>query len=143
MAKTKRTLIWRDRKRTFLGLPLSFTKYSLSSDRLFIESGFLNVKEDEVRLYRIMDVSLKMTFDQRLLGIGTIHCCSADKTMGDFDIKLVKNPRRVKELLSEAIEKERIAKRVMNRENMEHNDDDFDDESELFDEFHDHDDDHN
>ena len=77
-------LIWYDRKRTFLGLPWSFTKYSLTEDRLFIESGFLNTNEDEVRLYRIMDVSLKRSLGQRLFGLGTIHCCSADKTMMDY-----------------------------------------------------------
>ena len=51
--------LWHDKKRTLFGLPLSFTKYSLSEERLFIEKGFLNKQEDEVRLYRIMDISLK------------------------------------------------------------------------------------
>ena len=113
-------LIWYDRKRTFLGLPWSFTKYSLTEDRLFIESGFLNTNEDEVRLYRIMDVSLKRSLGQRLFGLGTIHCCSADKTMMDFDINSIKQPKKVKEMLSEAVEKERQAKRVANREHMLH-----------------------
>ena len=49
-------IIWSDRKR-HLGLPISFTKYSLSEDRLFIKTGFLNLREDEVRLYRILDDS--------------------------------------------------------------------------------------
>ena len=40
--------LWKDRKR-FLGMPLSFTRYRLSVDRLFCETGFLNVKSDEVR----------------------------------------------------------------------------------------------
>ena len=30
--------LWKDRKRYF-GLPLSFTRYSLSEDRLFCEKG--------------------------------------------------------------------------------------------------------
>ena len=42
--------IWKDRKRTFLGLPWSFTKYKLTEDRLFIETGFFNSIENEVRL---------------------------------------------------------------------------------------------
>ena len=46
--------LWKDRKR-HLGLPLSFTRYSLSEDRLFCEKGFLNLKSDEVLLYRVMD----------------------------------------------------------------------------------------
>ena len=31
-------IIWKDRKR-FLGLPLSFTRYSMSEDRLFLSVG--------------------------------------------------------------------------------------------------------
>ncbi len=120
--------IWQDKKRTLFGLPLSFTKYSLTEDRFFVEKGFLSKKEDEVRLYRIMDVSLTRTIGQRMFGVGTIHCCSADKSMGDFDIVSVKNSRDVKEMLSEMIEKERMAKRVSNREYMTHDNDDFDDE---------------
>ncbi|MCQ2510316.1 MAG: PH domain-containing protein [Lachnospiraceae bacterium] len=120
--------VWEDKKRTLFGLPLSFTKYSLTEERFFVEKGFFNKKEDEVRLYRIMDVSLTRTMGQRMFGVGTIHCCSADKTMGDFDIVSVKNPKDVKEMLSEMIEKERMAKRVANREYMTHDHDDFDDE---------------
>lgn len=121
--------LWNDRKRTLFGLPLSFTKYMLTEDRLFIEEGFLNKKEDEVRLYRIMDLSLKRSFGQRIFGVGTIHCCSADKSMGDFDIISVKHPREVKEQLSELVEAQRDAKRVTNREYMNDDDhDDFDDD---------------
>lgn len=110
--------VWSDRKRTILGLPLSFTKYMLTEERLFIEQGFLNKNEDEVRLYRIMDVSLTRSFGQRIFNLGTIHCCSADKSMGDFDIKSIKNPKDIKEQLSDLIEKQRDAKRVTNREYM-------------------------
>ena len=123
--------LWSDRKRTLFGLPLSFTKYSLNDERLFIEQGFLSKKEDEVRLYRIMDVSLSRSFGQRLFGVGTIHCCSADKSMKDFDIQSIKHPKEVKEQLSELVEKQRDAKRVTNREFMsEHHDmdDDYDDD---------------
>ena len=35
-------LVWKDRKRTFLGLPLSFTVYSLDGERLFIKTGVLS-----------------------------------------------------------------------------------------------------
>lgn len=118
--------LWSDRKRTLFGLPLSFTKYSMSEERLFIEKGFLNKNEDEVRLYRIMDVSLTRSFGQRIFGVGTIHCCSADKTLGDFDILSVKKPKEVKELLSEKIEAQRDAKRVTNREYMSEDNDEGD-----------------
>ena len=112
-------ILWKDRKRTlFFGLPWSFTRYSASEDRIFISKGFLNVKDDEVRLYRIMDLSLSRSFAQRLAGIGTIKVCSGDKTLGDFEIKNIKNPVKTKEFISELVERQRDLKRVVNRENM-------------------------
>lgn len=120
-------IVWKDRKRTLFGLPWSFTKYSLSDDRLFISTGFLSTKEDEVRLYRIMDISLKRTLGQRIFGLGTIKCCSADKTLGDFEIKNIKKSKDVKELLSELVENERNRKKVTSREFIDHEDSEFDD----------------
>jgi len=121
-------IIWSDRKRTIFGLPLSFTKYSLDKERLFIEQGFLNKREDEVRLYRITDVSISRTLGQRIFGVGTIHCCSADKTLGDFDIKNIKKSRDVKEMLSNMVDDVRDRKRVSSREffDDDHDHDDFD-----------------
>lgn len=120
-------IIWKDRKRIFFGLPWTFTKYSLSEDRLFISTGFFSVKEDEVRLYRIMDVSLERKLWQRMCGLGTIKCCSADKTMGDFEIKNIKKSREVKEMLSNMVENERTKKKVSSREFMDHERDELDD----------------
>lgn len=120
-------IIWKDRKRIFFGLPWTFTKYSLSEERLFISTGFFSVKEDEVRLYRIMDVSLERKLWQRMCGLGTIKCCSADKTMGDFEIKNIKKSREVKEMLSNMVEDERTKKKVSSREFMDHERDEFDD----------------
>ena len=111
--------LWSDRKRVlFFGLPLSFTTYRLTSNRLFINSGFLTQNQDEVRLYRITDVSLSRTLMQRIFGLSTIHCNSSDKTLGNFDIINVKDGENVKELLSQSVEEERMARRVYTRENM-------------------------
>ena len=124
-------IIWKDRKRIFFGLPWTFTKYSLSEDRLFISTGFFSVKEDEVRLYRIMDVSLERKLWQRMCGLGTIKCCSADKTMGDFEIKNIKKSREVKEMLSNMVEDERTKKKVSSREFMDNERDELEDYNEY------------
>lgn len=126
-------MLWNDRKRTFLGLPWSFTKYSLDEERLYIERGLFTTTSDEVRLYRIMDISLRRSFGQKMFGLGDILVHSSDKTLGDFVIKSIKRPKEVKELLSNNIEIQRDKKRVVNREMMTdmHDfdmDDDFDDD---------------
>lgn len=112
-------LLWSDRKRTLFGLPLSFTIYELEEERLFIRTGFLKIREDEIRLYRILDLTFEQSLGQRIFGVGTIHCCSSDATMKDFDIRSVKNAREVRELLSRKVEEQRQARRVLQREEME------------------------
>ncbi len=105
---TQEEVIWQDRKRwTFLGLPLYFTKYSLTKNRLFISSGLLTSIYDEVRLYRITDVSVKRTLLQKIFGLGSIFCKSSDKTLGDFEIKNIKKVLEVNKQLSELVEEER------------------------------------
>ena len=112
-------LIWSDRKRTIFGLPWSFTRYFLYENKLIIDTGFFSRKEEEIRLYRIMDITLKRTLEERLFGLGTIHCCSGDKTTPEFDIKRIKLSREVKERLSDMVESERQRRRVGTREFMD------------------------
>ena len=111
-------VVWQDRKRIAFGLPWTFTKYILTKEKLLIQTGILNTKEEEVRLYRIMDMTLRRSLFQRLFGLGTIHCCSADKSTPEFDIKWVPRSAEVKETLSGLVEAERMAKRVSGREFM-------------------------
>ena len=118
MADTNTDILWKDKKRGFLGLPLSFTKYSLTKERLFIETGFLNSVENEVRLYRILDVQMTRTLGQKMFGLGSINVHSSDASQKDFTIKNIKKQKYVKELLSELVEKQRDEKRVVNRELM-------------------------
>ena len=65
-----------------------------------------------------MDVQLDRTLGQKIFGVGTIHVKSGDKILKDFDIKSIKNSREIKEMLSELVEKNRVEKRVVNREMM-------------------------
>ena len=110
-------ILWHDRKRHF-GLPISFTKYSMSEDRLFVETGFFNLEQNEVRLYRILDLQLKRSLGQRIFGVGSIIVSSSDKSLGTFEIRNVKHSANVKEMLSVQVEQQREAKRVYTRENM-------------------------
>lgn len=110
--------LWHDRKRNVFGLPWTFTVYETSPDILYITTGFLSRRDDEIRLYRISDITLTESLWQRILHTGTIHCDSSDKTMQNFDIINIKNPREVKEMLSDMVEESRRRNHVYARENM-------------------------
>ena len=103
--------IWKDRKRHF-GLPLSFTRYALSEDRLFLSEGFLNIKDDEVLLYRVRDIDTSRNLWQRLFGVGTVVVMSSDKSMPNLVLKSIKDPVTVKELIHEQVEEMKIRRRV-------------------------------
>ena len=127
------TYVWKDRKRIIFGLPWSFTRYRLLEEKLIIDTGFLSRNEDEIRLYRIVDLTLKRSLWERLFGLGTIHCCSGDKTSPEFDILHIKNSKQVKELLSDMVERVRMERRVGVREFMGADDEalDFDESDDL------------
>lgn len=130
MAFSGSQYFWTDRKR-FLGMPLSFTRYALSDDRLFLSVGFLSVNDEEVLLYRVRDISVKRTIWQRLFGVGTITVSSSDKTTPTVILKNIKDPMAVKELLHENVEETKIKRRVRFGELMTDADDDgIDDDTE-------------
>ena len=103
--------IWKDRKRYF-GMPLSFTRYALSEDRLFVSVGFLNIKDDEILLYRVRDIDTSRNLWQRLFGVGTVVVMSSDKSMPNLVLKNIKNPVDIKELIHEQVEEMKIRRRV-------------------------------
>lgn len=103
--------IWKDRKRV-LGMPLSFTRYALSEDRLFLSVGFLSVRDEEILLYRIRDISLTRNLWQRIFGVGSITVRSSDKSTPQLILKNVKRPLDVKELMHKSVEECKIRRRM-------------------------------
>lgn len=103
--------VWKDRKR-FLGMPLSFTRYALSEDRLFLSVGFFSVRDEEILLYRVRDISVKRTLWQRIFGVGTVTVRSSDKSTPEVFLKNIKKPLDFKELLHGNVEECKIRRRL-------------------------------
>ena len=82
MAKTDRLseyvkeepILWHDRRR-YLGLPISFTRYSFDSNKFYLKRGLFNTTSDEVLLYRVLDIRLK-----RSIRMGLNLCKKIDVT---------------------------------------------------------------
>lgn len=103
--------IWEDRKRIF-GLKLSFTKYMLTKERLFLETGFFNLKEDEVLLYRVRDLKMTRSLFQRILRLGTVEVISTDDSLPSLKLENIAKPKAVKELLHQLVESEKGLKGI-------------------------------
>ena len=102
---------WSDRSRIF-GLPITFTKYSMSDDRIFCEKGLLNMKFEEILLYRVRDISMKITLGQRIFGVGSILLQSSDKPAPVREIKTVKHPSRVTEMIHQQVDQVKEQRRM-------------------------------
>lgn len=126
MAFKGEAFIWKDRKR-FLGLPLSFTRYGLSDDRLFLSVGFLSIKDEELLLYRVRDITVERKLGQRLFGVGSVTLTSSDKSNPTLVLKNIKDPLTVKELIHTQVEELKDRRRVRYSEIASYNDD-MDDE---------------
>lgn len=103
--------IWKDRRRR-LGLPLSFTRYAISEDRLFLSVGFFSIRDEEILLYRVRDIALQRSLWQRIFGVGTLTVTSSDKTTPTLILKNIKDPISVKELLHNQVEETKLRRRV-------------------------------
>ncbi|NLD58479.1 MAG: PH domain-containing protein [Clostridiales bacterium] len=120
--------IWKDRKR-ILGMPISFTVYSLSEDRLFVKTGLFNLRTEEILLYRIRDIGTRRTLGQRLFGVGSVQVCSSDHTRPELEVKNIRGAERVKELIHEHVEAMKLQRRMKVTEFLG----DDDDHPDLFD----------
>lgn len=107
MAKPIPGQVWTDKKRTFLGLPWSFTRYILTEKKLITRKGFFNITEDEVELYRILDKSLRLPFGQRMFGCGTVILNCKDVDTPVKEIKSIKRPREFMETLEKYVDAQR------------------------------------
>ena len=101
----KEETLWFDRKRvTIFALPWSFTKYTLTETKLLVEEGFFTKREEEVKLYRVADISYSQTFWERIGKTGSLVITSNDATMPRLVLKHIKNAKTIKEVISKTID---------------------------------------
>lgn len=103
-------------KKCILGLPISFTTYILTDDKLVESINFLTFRENELRLYRIKDIELVRTLWQKILKTGDIKTYTSDRTSsennGVFILKNIKNSKAVKDMLSDLVEKQVVSHHI-------------------------------
>ncbi len=104
-----------ERKRwLFLGLPFTFTKYTVEEEMLTINRGFLKTSEDACYMYKILDIKLEKTLLERIFGLGTIICYTGDVTDKVLRIEHVKNSKEIKDFIIRQSEEMRRKRRTLN-----------------------------
>jgi uncharacterized membrane protein YdbT with pleckstrin-like domain len=97
---------------------LNGISYVITNERLFVKSGLISKKEEELELYRVKDVKVTQSLRERAQKIGQIEIISTDKTTPNISLKNVKNPFEVKEILRNAIRESKKENNVAYREDI-------------------------
>lgn len=108
-------IVWKDRKR-ILGMPISFTKYYIKNNRLFRSAGLFSNQEDEIMLYKIMDLRVNISFLDRIFRVGTVTIYSRDESNREMKLLKIKHPKKVRDMLSEKVESLKKNMKIQGRE---------------------------
>ncbi|MGN0342019.1 MAG: PH domain-containing protein [Roseburia sp.] len=104
-----------ERKRwPFLGLPWTFTKYTITPSTVTVDQGLLKTVEDDCYMYKIQDVRLTTSFIERIFKLGTILCYTGDVTNKELVLSHIKHAKEIKNYLLKASEAARIRRRTLN-----------------------------
>ena len=108
-----------ERKRwVFLGLPFTFTKYTIKDDVITISAGLLKTVENDCYMYKVQDVELSVSLWERIFKMGTVICYTGDTTNPKLCIEHVRNAKAIKDFILEASEEARMKRRTMNTLNI-------------------------
>lgn len=102
----------------FLGLPWTFTKYSVKEDMITVNTGILTKEENDCYMYKVIDVILKESLMERMFKLGTVTCITSDATDGRLLLQHIRNAKAVKNYILEQSEKERLRRRTVNTLNI-------------------------
>ncbi|MGI8713872.1 MAG: PH domain-containing protein [Solirubrobacteraceae bacterium] len=79
------------------------TTYSITNQRLAIETGLLSKELHQTRLERIQNVNSSQSLWERVLRIGTVDFDTAAETEFDFSFRGVGNPREIVRTVDRAL----------------------------------------
>ena len=111
---------YKEKKRwAFLGLPLTFTTYTVQEEIITVNSGFLKRVENDCYMYKVVDVRLETSLLERIFGLGTVHCFSGDVTDPDMRLLHIKNAKEIKNYIMKQSEEERLRRKTLNTQSLD------------------------
>ncbi|MDD5063603.1 MAG: PH domain-containing protein [Phycisphaerae bacterium] len=81
---------------------LKATRYEVSTDRIEWSRGLLNRKMDNIDMFRIIDLKLRRSLLDCIIGIGTVTVMTTDKSDPEFTFEKVRRPRKLYDAIKKA-----------------------------------------
>lgn len=104
-----------ERKRwLFLGLPFTFTKYTIKEDMITITSGLFKTVENDCYMYKVQDVQHTATLAEKIFQLGTVICFTGDTTHPKLELQHIKNSKVIKDFILRESEEARLKRRTVN-----------------------------
>lgn len=111
---------YKEKKRSmFLGLPWTFTSYTITDEIITVDSGLLRKEENDCYLYKVIDVRLECTLMERIFGLGTVHCFTGDVTDPDLKLIHIKHAKEIKDYILRQSEQERLKRKTLNMQHLD------------------------
>jgi len=104
-----------ERKRwLFLGLPFTFTKYTIREDMITVSEGLFKTVENDCYMYKVQDVEHTATLMEKMFRLGTVVCYTGDTTHPKLLITHVRNSKVIKDFILRESETARLKRRTVN-----------------------------
>jgi len=92
-------VVWQLVANLFAFARIRTTLYTVTNQRVIIETGLTTKKVEDIDLRYIDDSQFDQSFMGRILGIGNVTIISSDKTLPAYTLRGIRDPRGVRELV--------------------------------------------
>jgi hypothetical protein len=81
---------------------LKTTHYEVSTDRIEWSRGLLDRKVDNLDMFRVIDLKLRRSLLDCIVGVGTVTVITTDKSDPEFTFEKIRNPRKLYDAIKKA-----------------------------------------
>jgi len=81
---------------------LKMTRYEVSTERIEYSRGILDRRVDNLDMFRVIDLKLRRSLLDCIVGVGTVGLITTDKTDPEFTFEKIRNSRRLYDIIKNA-----------------------------------------
>jgi len=81
---------------------LKMTRYEVSPDRIEWSRGILDRRVDNLDMFRVIDLKMRRSVFDCIVGIGTVGLITTDKSDPEFEFEKVHRPRELYDIIKKA-----------------------------------------